>query len=138
MHLDLLLKNGLNWIMNYDLSGSTEDRYKPSKQTRFKMSMLRSDLCDYSDAYVVAKGDATVTDPNNNAYDTKLAFKNNTPFASSILKINSTLIDNAEFLDIVMPMYNLIDYSKNYSKITGSLFHYYRDEPDSGAEGNID
>ena len=53
-----------------------------------------------------------------------------------ILKINSTLIDNAEYLDIVMPMYNLIEYSKNYSKTTGSLWNYYRDEPNSGAEGN--
>ena len=49
--------------------------------------MLRSDLCDYSDAYIVVKGDITVTDPNNNAYDKKLAFKNNAPFTSCILKI---------------------------------------------------
>ena len=105
----------------HDQSGSAEDRYKPSKQIRFKTSMLRSDLCDYSDAYIVVKGDITVTDPNNNAYDKKLAFENNAPFISCILKINSTLIDNAEYLDIVMPMYNLIEYSKNYSKATGSL-----------------
>ena len=83
--------------------------------------MLKSDLCDYSNAYIVLKGDITVTDPNNNRYDKKLAFKNNTPFTSCILKINNTLNDNAEYLDIVMPMYNLIEYSKNYSKTTGSL-----------------
>ena len=124
------------WIEVHDQSGSAEDRYKPSKQIRFKTSMLRSDLCDYSDAYIVVKGDITVTDPNNNAYDKKLAFENNAPFISCILKINSTLIDNAEYLDIVMPMYNLIEYSKNYSKTTGSLWNYYRDEPNSGAEGN--
>ena len=99
--------------------------------------MLKSDLCDYSNAYIVLKGDITVTDPNNNRYDKKLAFKNNTPFTSCILKINNTLNDNAEYLDIVMPMYNLIEYSKNYSKTTGSLWNYYRDEPNSGAEGNI-
>ena len=125
------------WIEVHDQSGSAEDRYKPSKQIRFKTSMLRSDLCDYSDAYIVVKGDITVTDPNNNAYDKKLAFKNNAPFISCILKINSTLIDNAEYLDIVMPMYNLIEYSKNYSKTTGSLWNYYRNEPNSGAAGNI-
>ena len=56
----------------------------------------------------------SVTNPNNNAYDKKLAFKNNAPFISCIPKINSTLADNAEGLDIAMPMYNLIEYSKNY------------------------
>ena len=66
-----------------------------------------------------------------------MAFKNNAPFISCILKINDTLIDNAEDLDTVMPMYNLIEYSKNYSKRTGSLWNYYRDEPNSGAVGNI-
>ena len=63
----------------------------------------------------------TVTVPDNDAYDKKLAFKNNAAFISCISKINNTLIDNAEDLDIVMPMYNLIEYSKNYRKTTGSL-----------------
>ena len=75
------------------------------------------------------KGTITVTNPDNNAYDKKLAFKNNAPFLSYISKINKTLIDNAEDLDVVMPMYNLLEYSKNYSKTTGSFWHYYRDEP---------
>ena len=97
--------------------------------------MLRSDLCDFSDTYIVFKGIITVTRPNNNAYDKKLAFKNNAPFNSCNTKINNALIDNAEDLDIVMPMYNLIEYSKNYRKTTGSLWNYYRDEPDSGSDG---
>ena len=70
----------------------------------------------------------------------KLAFKNNTPFVSCISKINNTLIDNAEHLNIVMPMYNLIEYSKNYSKTTGSFWNYYRNEPNTdlgGADNNI-
>ena len=99
--------------------------------------MLRPDLCDYSDAYIVVAGKITVTNPDNDAYDKKLAFKNNAPFTSCISKINNTLIDNVEDLDIVMPMYNLIEYSKNYRKTTGSLWNYYRDEPNSGTEGNI-
>ena len=70
--------------------------------------MLRSDLCDYSDAYIVVKGNITFGRPNNDAYDRKLAFKNNAPFISCISKINNTLLDNAEDLDIVMPMYNLL------------------------------
>ena len=67
----------------------------------------------------------------------KLAFKNNSPFTSCISKINNTLIDNAEDLDIVMPMYNLLEYSKNYRETKGFLFNYYRDEPNTGTEGNI-
>ena len=65
----------------------------------------------------------------------KLAFKNNAPFVSCISKINNTLINNAEDLDILMPMYNLLEYSKNYSKTTGSFCNYYRDEPNSGLGG---
>ena len=97
--------------------------------------MLRSDLCDYSDAYIVAKGAITVRRPNNTGeYDKKLAFKNNAPFNSCITKINDTLIDNAEDLDVVVPIYNLLEYSKNYSKTTGSLWNYYRDEPNIGSD----
>ena len=78
--------------------------------------MLGSDLCDYSDAYIVVKGKIIVTNPDNDAYEKKLAFKNNAPFTSCISKINNTLIDNAEDLDIVMSMYNLIEYSIDYKK----------------------
>ena len=99
--------------------------------------MLRPDLCDYSDAYIVVKGKITVINPNDNVYDKKLALKNNAPCLSCISKINNTLVDNAEDLDIAMPMYNLLRYSKNYRKTTGSLWNYYRDESNSGAEGNI-
>ena len=63
--------------------------------------MLRSDLCDYSDAYIVVEGKITVADTNNNAYERKLALKNNVPF-SCISKINNTRMDNAEDLDIVL------------------------------------
>ena len=123
------------WIKVHVQFGTAENRYKPSKQVRFKTSMLRSDLCNYSDAYIVVEGTVAVADPNNNAYDKKLAFKNNAPFNSCITKINNTLIDNTEDLDIVMPMYNLIEYRKNYRKTTGSLWNYYRDEPNSGSDG---
>ena len=66
--------------------------------------MLQSDLFDYSDIYIVVKATIDIADPNNNVYDKKLAFRNNAPFISSISKINNTLIDNAEDLDIVMPV----------------------------------
>ena len=124
------------WIEIYDQSGSAENRYKPRKQTRFKTPMLQSDLCDFGDAYIVVKGTTTVPD-SNNVYDKKLACKNNAPFISCISKINNTHIDNADDSDIVMPMYNLLEYGKNYSKTTGSFWNFYIYEPNSGADNNI-
>ena len=97
--------------------------------------MLRSDLCDYSYPYIVVKGEITLTKAITRGFiDTRnrfLAFKNNAPFTSCISKINNVLIDNAEDLDIVMPMYNLLEYSKNYRKTTASFWNYYRDEPNN-------
>ena len=97
--------------------------------------MLRSDLCNYSDAYIVVKGDITLTKTIARGFiDTRnrfLAFKNNAPFTNWISKINNVLTDNAEDLDIVMPMYNLLEYSKNYRKTTCSFWNYYRDEPNN-------
>ena len=79
--------------------------------------MLRSNFCDYSDAYVLVKGKITVTNPNDNAnFNKELILKNNAPFISCISKINGELVENAEDLDMVMPMYNLLEYSKNYEK----------------------
>ena len=96
------------WIKVHDQSGSAEDRCKPSKQIKFKKSMLRSDLCDFSDAYIVAKGVITLTKATNihfvDVRNRFLAFKNNAPLTSCISKINNVLIYNAEDLDIVMPM----------------------------------
>ena len=120
------------WVEVHDQSGSADDRYKPKNQIKFKTSMLRSDLCNYADAYIVVKGDITLTKTNGRGIidirNRFLAFKNNAPFTNCISKINNVLIDNAEDLDIVMPMYNLLEYSKNYKKTTGSLWNYYRDE----------
>ena len=65
-------------------SGNAENRFKPSKQIRFKISMLQLDLCDYSDAYIVVKGTITVADPNNDEHDKKLVLKYNAPFISCI------------------------------------------------------
>ena len=123
------------WVKVYYQSVSADDRYKSNKQIRFKTSILRSNLCDYSDAYIVVKGTITVTRPNSVLYVQKLAFKNNAPFVSCISKINNTLIDNSEDLDIVMPMYNLLEYSQNYRKTTRTFWNYNRDEPNSGIGG---
>ena len=114
------------WIEVYDQSGGN---YNVNKEIRIKTSMLRSDLCDYSDAYIVVKGTITVTDPDNAKRNKSVAFKNNAPFINCISKINGVKIDNAEDLDVVMPMYHLLEYSKNYRKKTGSLWNYYKNEP---------
>ena len=119
------------WVEVHDQSGSAHDRYKPNKQIRFKTPMLRSDLCDYSDAYIVVKG-RRVIDIRNRF----LAFKNNASFTNCMSKIKNVLIDNAEDLDIVMPMDNLLEYSKNYRKTTGSFWNYYRDEPNNPPDDN--
>ena len=100
-----------NWVETNDEPRGT---YSPNKQIKFKTSMLRSSLCDYSDAYIRLKGNTTV---NNTAADgaaatntgKKVIFKNCAPFTNCISKINNTDIDNAKYIDIVMPMYNLIE-----------------------------
>ena len=104
--------------------------------------MLRSSLCDYRDAYILVKGNISV---NNTAGDaaaanntnTKVILKNCAPFTNGISKINNTQIDNAEYIDIVMPMYNLIEYSDNYSKTSGSLWQYCKEIPAVNNDGNI-
>ena len=118
------------WIEVYDQS---EKNYSSNKEIRIKTSILRSDLCDFSDAYIVVEGDITLDGDNNaNKRNKNLAFKNNAPF----IKINGVKIDDAEDLDVVMAMYNLLDYSQNYRKTTGSLWNYYRDEPSDPLSSN--
>ena len=96
--------------------------------------MLRSDLCDYADAYILIKGTITVNGIVNGVENEiirsnrKIILKNNAPFVSCITRINNEFIEDADDLDIVMPMYNLLEYSKNDRKTIGSLYNYYRDE----------
>ena len=114
-----------NWVqISNDITGS----YSPNKQIRFKTTMLRSSLCDYSDAYILVKEKISVNAAANNT-NKKAIFKNCAPFTNCIRKINNTQIDNAEYIVIVMPMYSLIEYSDNYSKISGSLWQYCKDIP---------
>ena len=104
--------------------------------------MLRSSLCDYSDTDILVKGNITVNYTANagaatNNTNKKVIFKNCAQFTNCISKINNTDIDNAKYIDIVMPMYNLIEYSDNYSKTSGSLWQYYKDIPALDDNGNI-
>ena len=89
------------WIEVYDLS---EKHYNPNNEIRIKTSMLRSDLCDFSDAYIVVKGTVTVIEPDNAKRNKATSFKNNATFINCISKINCVKSDNTEDLDVVMLM----------------------------------
>ena len=96
--------------------------------------MLRSSLCDYSDAYVHVKGTITINntaaaDDDASNTNKKVIFKNCAPFTICISEINNTQVDNANDTDIVMPMYNLIEYNDSYSKTSGSLWQYCKAIP---------
>ena len=121
-----------NWA---EINDEARGTYSPNKQIKFKTLMLISSLCDYGDAYILAEGNIAVNNTaarGNNANNTnkKVIFKNCAPFTNRISKIKNTQIDNAEDIDIVMLMYNLIDYSDNFSKTSGSLWQYCKDIPD--------
>ena len=103
---------------------SLSNMYNENKSIRFKTPMLRSDLCDYGDADILVNGTITITaNAGANSIRDKrnrpLILKNNVSFVSFITTINGELIEDAEDLDIVMPMYNLLEYSKNYRKTVG-------------------
>ena len=127
-----------NWIeINDELRGT----YNINGQIKFKTSILRSRLCDYSDAYITVKG--TIAVPNNgtaaapNKRNKEVVFKNCAPFTDCASEINNTRLDNAKDIDVVMNMYNLIEYSENYSQTSGSLWLYYRDQSALDGNGNI-
>ena len=105
--------------------------YPHKNEIKFLTSSLESNLCDYSDAYILVTGNITVTGGDEN---TKVAFKNCAPFRECRTEINETFVDNAEHINIAMPMYNLIEYSDNYSDTSGSLWQFKRDE----IEGDVD
>ena len=103
------------WIEVHDQSGET---YSTNRQIRFKTSMLRPDLCDFSDAYIDVKGIVTVraNERDRDKMNRQVILKNNAPFISCFSKINGVLVENAEDLHIVMSMYNLLEYSKKLFK----------------------
>ena len=114
-----------NWVEINDESRGT---YNVNSQIKFKTKMLKSSLCDYSDAYILVKGSITIAGAGDDAAtrqaherDKGVIFKNCAPFTNCISEINNTQVDNAKDIDIVMPTYNLIEYSDNYAKTSGSL-----------------
>ena len=117
-----------NWV---EINDESRETYT-SIDVKFKTTMLRSNLCDYADSYVVVKGTITITGAGDDDAAKRLdernksiIFKNCVPFTKCISRINNKDIYNAQDIDIVMPMYNLIEYSDNYAKTSGSLYQYY-------------
>ena len=116
-----------NWI---EINDGSRGVYNVNSQIKFKTTMLKSSLCD---SYILVKGTISI---NNTAAqgaanntNKKVIFRNCAPFTNCISEINNTHIDNAKDIDIVMPMYNLIEYGDNYAKTTGSLWQYCKDIP---------
>ena len=113
-----------NWVEMNDESRGTYT----GNDIKFKTTMIRSNLCDYADAYTLVNGRITITGAGDDGA-VMMVFKNCARFTKCISRINNTEIDNAKDIDIVMSMYNLIEYSDNYLKTSGSLWQYYKDEP---------
>ena len=122
-----------NWV---EINDESRGKYNDDKQVKFKTTMLKSSLCDYSDAYILLKGKITITGAGadlaarqTDERDKGVAFKNCAPFTSCKSDISNVEIHCGQDIDIIIPMYNLIEYSDNYAETSGSLWQYYRDEP---------
>ena len=126
-----------NWVeINVDTYGT----HNTNSQIKCITSMLKSSLCDHSDAYILVSGTITVQNTGaaaalNNRKN--IIIKNCAPFTHCISEINNAQIDDAKDVDIVIPGYNLIEYSDNYSRTSGSLWQYYRDENFLNAYGAV-
>ena len=108
-----------NWV---EINDESRGGYTTGSDIKFKTAMLRSSLCDYADAYILVKGTITITGTGDAVIG--VIFKHFAPFIKCINEINDTEIDNAQDIDIVMSMHNLIEYGNNYSKPSGSLWQY--------------
>ena len=123
-----------NWV---EINDHLRGRYNTNSQIRFKTSMLRSILCDYCDAYILVSGTITITGAGNvdaarslDERNKEVIFENFGPFTEFISEINNTQIDNAKYIGVVIPIYNLIEYSNTYFKTSRRLWQYYRDDSD--------
>ena len=111
------------------------DYVEDSTTVKFRTKISKSNLRDYSDAYILATGNITTANGDAN---TRVAFKNCAPFTKCITHINDEHVDNADNFDIIIPMYNLIEYSDNYSDTSGNLWQFKRDELPVNNDGNPD
>ena len=129
-----------DWI---EINDQSRGVYNINSDIRFKNIMLKSRLCDYSDEYLLVKGTITITRAGADAAvrqaderNKGLIFKNCAPSINCKSETYNTEIDHAKDIDIVMPMYNLLEYSDNYLKTSRSLWQYYKDEPNDNLTGS--
>ena len=122
------------WV---EINDDSRETYA-GNEIKFKTTMLRSNLCDYADAYILVKGPITITGAGNDdatkqadERDKGATFKNCAPFTKCIKRINNADMDNAQDIDIATPMHNLIKYRDSYSKTSGSFWQYYKDGPNN-------
>ena len=114
-------ENNTNYGVDKNTGANNPDTIK------YNTRVLKPNLCDYVEAYILVDG--TIMAANNVNNNTRLALKNCTPFTKCNLEINDEHVDTAENLDIVMPIYNLIEYSDNYQDSSATLYQYKRDDP---------
>ena len=119
----------------YVINDESKVNYSRENEIKFLTSSLESSLGDYSDAYILVTGSIRITRANNN---TKAAFKNCAPFKNCRTEINETFVDDTEHINIAMPIYNLIEYSDNYSDTSGKLWQFKRDEIEENADLTVD
>ena len=125
----------------YIIDSESKGNYSHENPIEFLTNSLESSLCDYSDAYILVTGNITVKRRNTADTDdivlgavAQVVFKNCTPFEKCRTEINETFVDEADFVNITMPMYNLIEYSDNYSDTSRSLWNFKRDEITNNAD----
>ena len=119
----------------YIIDSESNGNYSQNDEIKFLTRSIESSLCDYSDAYILVTGSITAT-PNSAAI--QVVFKNCAPFEKCRTEINETFVDKTDFINITMPMYNLIEYSDNYSSTSGSLWHFARDKIINNADATND
>ena len=115
----------------YIIDSEANGNYSKDEEIKFLTRSIESSLCDYSDAYILVTGNITVTGGNAN---TKVVFENCAPFENCRIEINNTFVDYADFINIAMPMYNLTEYSDNYSDTSGSSWGFKRDKVANNAD----
>ena len=123
------------YIINDQNNGQNGEGNENDSSITFETKVIKPNLCDYSDAYILVTGDITVDGGNAN---TNVAFKNCVPFTRCVMHINGEHVGTAENLDIIMPIYNLLEYSVNYADSSGSLYQFKRDEQNMNNENIAD
>ena len=117
------------------IDSESKGNYSHENPIKFLTKSIESSLCDYSDAYILVTGNITAT-PNNAA--TQVVFKNCAPFEKCRTETNETFVDETDFINITMPVYNLIEYSDNYSDTSGGLWNFIKDEIERDVDLTVD